>query len=149
MDHTGYITWKKEYSVGVDEIDNQHKELLNLTNNTINHCTGDKAAKWDYFNRIVRMGIENIRHHFSTEEAIMIKTNYPGLAEHQAEHAAMLSRITELLAEIESGKRELDLLEIAAFIRDWILSHIPSFDKNAAEYFRKGTREQEQSCPNG
>jgi hemerythrin len=138
MDHTGYITWKKEYSVGVDIIDNQHKELLNLINNAINHCTGDKAAEWDYFNRIMRMGIENIRHHFSTEEAVMLKMNYPQLAEHQAEHAGMLSQIAELIAEIESGKRELDLLKIAFFIRDWILSHIPSFDKNAAEYFRKG-----------
>jgi hemerythrin len=124
--------------VGVEKIDNQHKELLNLVNDSINHSTGNAGAERNFFDRIIRIGVDYLKTHFFTEEQIMLQTGYPGYDAHKAEHDAMVKNLTDTIANIESGKTPLNLLEFSLFLRDWFLNHIPSFDKPAEECFKRG-----------
>jgi hemerythrin-like metal-binding protein len=133
-----FIVWQPEYSIGVVEIDYQHKELLNLVNYTINNCTGNKIEEKKYFNKIIDGTIKQMKEHFSTEERIMEKTNYPKYNDHKSEHEKVIKELSEIVEGIKDGTIELKLIEIASFLKDWILDHIPRYDKDAKEYFLKG-----------
>jgi hemerythrin len=147
MRRTEYTYWQPEFSVGVEEIDNQHKELLNLVNDSINHSTGNTKAERNFFDKIIRIGIDYLKTHFSTEEQIMIKTGYHGYGAHKTEHDAMVKTLTDLIDNIESGKTSLNLLEFSLYLRDWFLNHIPAFDKPAEEYFKQGANVQSNLSP--
>ncbi|MDR0718124.1 MAG: bacteriohemerythrin [Treponema sp.] len=133
-----YIVWLPEYSVGVAEIDYQHKELLNFMNYAINHCTGNKREEMKFFNKTVDSAIENLTNHFSTEEKIMEKTNYPKYNEHKKEHDKITEELIVMIEGIKNGTVELELAEVISFLKNWILNHIPQYDKEAKEYFLKG-----------
>jgi hemerythrin len=134
-----YVSWQSEYSVGVTEIDNQHKEVLNLINYIFSNCTGDRKAELQCFNRIAKVAPGDFRNHFSTEETIMRETGYPKYAEHKAEHDTILENIEALIGRVAKHPEDLELLVLAEFLRDWVLAHIPNFDNPAAEYFRRGS----------
>jgi hemerythrin len=133
-----YVSWSQDYSIGVDEIDRQHKDLLNLINYVINHCTGNEKEEKDFFDGIIENVIKHLKEHFSTEEKIMKKTNYPAYNEHKEKHTAMLNELAGILEKIEEGKIALNLFELTDFLKNWILDHIPTQDKKASEYFQKG-----------
>jgi hemerythrin len=48
----------------------------------------------------------------------------------------MVETVVGVVDEVRSGARELDLTWLTSYLRDWILDHIPKYDKDAAEYFR-------------
>jgi hemerythrin len=133
-----YIVWLPEYSIGVAEIDYQHKELLNLMNYIINHCTGNKREEMEFFDKTIDGAIENLARHFSTEEKIMEKTNYPKYNEHKKEHDKLTEELTGMIEGIKNGTIELKLAEIISFLKKWMLNHIPQYDREAKEYFLKG-----------
>jgi hemerythrin len=136
-----FVSWKSEYSINVNEIDNQHKEVLNFINYIFSKSSNDKEVERKYFNRVMNSGIKELMYHFSCEEEIMIKTKYPKYEEHKIEHEKLLTTVSELVRQIESGEAELNLFSIAEFLRDWVLSHIPAHDNPAAEYFKIGISE--------
>jgi hemerythrin len=127
-----------EYSIGVAEIDHQHKELLNLINYTIKNCTGNKIEERKYFNKIIDSTIKQMKEHFFTEEGIMEKTNYPKYNDHKEEHEKVIRELSEIVEGIKNETIELKLNEIASFLKNWVLDHILQYDKDAKEYFLKG-----------
>jgi hemerythrin len=138
MQKTEYVFWRSDFSVGVEKIDNQHKELLNLVNDSISRCTGNAETERIFFDKIIRIGLNYLKDHFSTEEQIMIKTGYQNYDEHKTEHDNMIKNVTDMVNDIESGKTPLNLLRFTLFLRDWFLNHIPVFDKSAEDYFKGG-----------
>jgi hemerythrin len=138
MQKTEYIVWRPEFSVGVEEIDNQHKELLNLVNDSINHSTGNAESERNFFDTIIRIGVNYLQNHFSTEEQIMVKTAYQNYDAHKKEHDDMIKTVSDMIDDIESGKTPLNLLRFSLFLRDWFLNHIPTFDKPTEECFKRG-----------
>jgi hemerythrin len=138
MAKMNYVSWRQEYSVGVDEIDYQHKDLLNLVNYAMNHCTGNKEEERKFFDGIIENVIKHLKDHFSTEEKIMEKTNYPKYNEHKDEHDKTIDFLIKNTEEIKQGKIELNLFEITEYVKNWILGHVPEHDKEASVYFKKG-----------
>src|ERR1035437_10171856 len=92
-----WVHWKNEYSLGILEIDNQHKSLI--------HCFASIEASikaghtWSstHFN-IVSLK-EVARFHFSCEEALMRLFGYPDIEEHSSQHEHFFT----FLAEIENN----------------------------------------------
>jgi hemerythrin len=139
MNEISYIVWQSEYSVDVALIDNQHKDLLNLVNLALGNCTGNKKNEKEFFDRMINPTIKHLQFHFETEEKIMTQTRYPDYDTHSGEHKKLLEIMTQERNTIQSGKKELDLLWLSCYLRDWLLEHIPTHDKPAAEYFRRGS----------
>ncbi|MDR1586735.1 MAG: bacteriohemerythrin [Treponema sp.] len=135
-DKVEYIVWKQEYSVEVEEIDNQHKELLNIVNSLLSCYLGNKTKGKEFFIKIINGAFEHIKFHFATEENIMQETHYPNYAEHKAEHDNMVGNLTVLINDTVSGKIEFDVLAFALNLKDWFLNHIPEHDIKAKECFK-------------
>jgi hemerythrin len=137
------VTWSPTFSVGIRLIDEQHKELLNLTNDLFNHCVGDEEAERAYFAKVIHEAVNYVKIHFSTEEKIMRKTNFGGYLDHKREHDAFVLMVVEQVQAFNDGKK-FNLTVFTKFLKNWILTHIALKDKQYFEYFKKvATRKQD------
>ena len=130
------VKWSSTFSVGVKQIDDQHKGLLDLVNDMFNHVTGDEAAEKEYFTQVIKRAVQYVKVHFNTEEQIMLHTNFRGYAEHKKAHDAFVLTVVENIKNFEAGKR-LVLSEFTKFLKEWILTHIAIMDKQYFGYFKE------------
>jgi len=72
------IKWKKEFSVGIKKLDNQHKKIIKILNQflTINPGEHGKGGNEKEIEKILDNLLEYIKEHFRTEEEYMLKYDY-------------------------------------------------------------------------
>jgi hemerythrin len=133
-----FVEFGPEYSMGVPELDKQHKELANQLNEAIKHCTGKKADEKTFYDKNTRKSIEFLKNHFETEEKLLKKTKYDHLSKHKSEHKEMLKKLIKMNDDIEKNRVELDLFYVTAFIKEMVVKHIKTFDLRTKEYFVEG-----------
>jgi len=132
-------TWSEKYMLGVEEIDAQHKRFFDATQELyfkILNSAGEEAVQ-ESLGFLKKYAIE----HFATEEAMMEKHGYPGLAEHKKEHAAFIERLEGLADEFDVFKAPTQEMadKILQLSQDWLLEHIADEDTHYAPYVKKET----------
>ena len=123
--------WKEDFSVGVREIDMQHKNLVIMINNLFD-AMREKNGQ-EVLSEIVDRMVNYARTHFSTEETYMLKYNYPGYAEHKAEHDEFTAKAIDLRRRLNDKTLVLSL-EVIRFLKDWLSNHILVNDKKYGPY---------------
>jgi hemerythrin len=130
------VQWHSSYSVGIKLIDDQHQELIRMTNALFRSCLqGDKAAR-EFFRKVIRSALDYIKFHFSTEEKIFILVNYPLAAVHKKEHEGFVIEVIKQAKDFEEGRKFVPNA-FARFLKNWVLSHIAVSDKKYAEYIQQ------------
>ena len=126
------IPWKDDFSVNVQEIDMQHKNLVRMINELFNAMELKKGqeALADIVNRMVKYAGT----HFATEERYMLKYDYPGYLEHKAEHDRFVTKAIELQERLNQ-KSFVVSLEVIRFLKEWLSDHILGTDKKYGPYF--------------
>ncbi|GFZ31633.1 bacteriohemerythrin [Clostridium zeae] len=124
------ITWKDEYTVGVELIDSQHKRLLEIANDVYELTKNSFIT--DKYDRIVEV-IEELRDytifHFKSEEEYMLSIGYKKFLSHKVEHDDFVNKVNSLdLNQIDESQQK-HLLEILEFVIKWIDEHILQKDK--------------------
>ena len=131
------LDWKSSYSVGVKELDEHHKRLLQL----INDFSDEKPTYND--KRCFIILNELIKYaelHFSAEESLMQQYSYDELNLQQKEHEAFMDKIFELNKELADKGAEV-FSELVIYLKGWYISHILGTDKNYKRFFeRKGAK---------
>lgn len=126
------LLWLPEYSVGHPLLDAQHKKLQWLCHAAAyylgNHFD-DEAER--YKDILHDLGVY-AQQHFSTEEALLERIGYPGLAAHQAEHQAYLAKLSMAIAEMLGG--QLYPQELAEWLSDWWLHHTLGADSEYSSF---------------
>lgn len=127
------MQWDDSFSIGIDEIDHQHKMLLDCF--TLLQDAIDKGGRWmDVHFPLVQLR-EYAHIHFGVEESLMRMSDYPGTAEHIECHRKILGKLEEL--EKESLRRDI-AEEVTAVLRHWLIGHIMRTDKDYARHFANG-----------
>lgn len=122
------MQWKDEYSVGIAEIDDQHKVLIELFS-VIDGAIGGRESWSEVFFKLEHLR-EHARFHFAVEESLMRIHGYPGLPEHGDQHKHFLSKLDQL--QMTTLSRHVTLNTIH-YLRDWHAEHIQAADR---EYVR-------------
>ena len=120
------IEWDDSLSVGVQEIDAQHTELvkiLNQLNDTMVHGQDPVRVQ-----ALLGSLVSHTREHFAAEEAMMAMAGYPHLEEHRQQHCELIRKVETCLARFERGETGLSL-HLMNFLRDWLKIHILVQDK--------------------
>ena len=119
------LKWGKILSVGVEEIDEDHRKLVDIFN-VLNHAVAEDESP-DYLRAILEELINCTVWHFSHEERLMLKHRYPEMAEHQAEHRDLIKSAQELQQELlRADKAVAD--EHIVFLERWLTEHIFTAD---------------------
>ncbi|MGE5671717.1 MAG: bacteriohemerythrin [Fibrobacterota bacterium] len=121
-----FMEWNDSMSVGVQQIDNEHKKLVDLVN-TLNDSMKNgksKEALQIVFSELVDYTIE----HFSNEELLMQKVNYSNITGHKREHDELTKKVRVLKDDFISGKMMVSI-EVRDFLKNWIVNHIQKTDK--------------------
>ncbi len=129
-----YISWKKEYSVGIESIDNEHQKLLGLINRFLT-ASQDHPSSF-YEQEALDELIDYTRYHFKHEEELMAKHDYPGLEAHKKEHHKMVARVNELVEEYNINGQEA-LEHTAGYLKHWLVNHIQVVDQQYSDYMHK------------
>ncbi len=114
--------WKPEYSVGVEEIDAQHRYLFELW--LMLDSIRDQEENRRSRRQVILSLLDYVDLHFSTEEGYY--RDHPRYAEHRALHRAFVDRIRAFEQEMEEDR--LNLQAMADFLRDWLIDHIVNTD---------------------
>lgn len=122
------MEWKNSYSVGVPELDNHHRHLIDQLNRAYSACMISKQR--DVFCSIIKDLADYANYHFAAEEQLMQEHSYPGLPVHHEEHVQFASKISKLLNEIPIGTDEctMDLVELTQLLMNWLSHHILEVD---------------------
>lgn len=126
------VEWKEDYSVSVENFDNQHKKLFDLINNL--HDAMKKGASSAVIPGIIDELFDYTQKHFSNEEELFVRYNYPEFENQKNAHTTFLNKISEFKKDFESGKLGLSI-EIISFLNDWLVSHIKGADKKYGKFF--------------
>jgi hemerythrin len=133
MDDDILVEWDDRYSVNIQLIDDQHKELINMTNSLYKGClSGDEAAR-SYFMETIRGTVDYVKYHFSAEEKMLENVKYPDIVQHKREHESFIKQILEDVEKFQEGKKFVPNVFVR-FLKDWILTHIAVQDKKYSEY---------------
>ncbi|BBD06766.1 bacteriohemerythrin [Desulfovibrio ferrophilus] len=129
-----FVQWDERMSVGVETIDQQHRELLELMNSLHETCSGD-ACQPDAVQKAADQFSEYTRYHFSTEEQFMDSTSYPEFDEHMEQHMECSMKAADFFGDYLAGGGEVgrDMLE---YLKQWLINHILKTDRKLGLHLR-------------
>jgi hemerythrin-like metal-binding protein len=127
------IEWKPEYSVKVEEIDDQHKHLVaqidRLSEALYSENINEETSA--ILDELSRYAIE----HFETEEKYFDKFHYIDAVPHKEEHLKFQKKIETLIRFHNAGSEvSIDLID---FLEDWLIDHLMEQDQKYVECFRE------------
>lgn len=125
------IVWGDVLSVGIDEIDEDHRKLVNIFN-ILNHSVTEGASP-EYLAAVLEELINCTVWHFSHEERLMLKYGYEGTEEHKAEHQELIESAKEIQLNILQGYKAIAEKDIEMLER-WLTGHILSTDMKFGTY---------------
>ena len=122
-----FFEWSEKYSVGVQAIDDQHKRLFGLINDSFEAMRagmGDAAL-----GKVLDGLVDYTKTHFRFEEKLLQSNGYPSLAAHQKVHEGLTAQVMDLAAKFKAGKTTLSI-QTGSFLKDWLSNHILTTDKS-------------------
>ncbi len=128
------ITWNDNYSVNVEEIDNQHKELIRIINELYVSVVDGKNS--NTMDKIFKDLTEYATTHFKTEEDYFDKFKYSESSFHKQQHKDIAEKIEEFKKRNAAGRKILDS-EILCFLMSWFVNHVILIDKRFTECFKE------------
>jgi hemerythrin len=120
------LAWSNMFSVGVKDIDDQHKKLVELAN-ALNDAMKAGKGKETLGNILSELVTYTVTH-FAFEERLMEKHKYPMSPQHRQEHKDLVKTVGEFKTKFEQGDAALTS-EVMTFLRDWLTKHIMNSDK--------------------
>jgi len=125
------LSWSDKFSVGVDEIDRQHKHMMRLINNIDEVLV--KGGNYESITPIVSELVDYAKTHFSYEEKLLKANNCPEFERHQKSHIQLHKELTDWQEKLKNCNPDM-LKEMMTILRLWFPGHILSADKKHAEY---------------
>jgi hemerythrin len=125
------IVWGDVLSVEVDEIDEDHRKLVNIFN-ILNHAVTERESP-EYLAAVLDELINCTIWHFSHEERLMLKYGYEDMEEHKADHRELIASAKKLQQEILQADKPVAEEDIE-FLERWLTEHILTSDMRLGSY---------------
>ncbi len=126
------LSWKDEYSVGIEAVDHEHRELIDLINRLHDELDAP-AAKLTvpaFFGDLLK----GISAHFALEEKFMRDRGYNALDAHKGDHERLLDDLCEIMDAYEHSE-DIDRVELAQRLDTWFTRHFRTHDARLHQAF--------------
>ena len=128
------MEWNNDFSVSINEIDSQHKIIIELINEV------DEAAKspdeHEKLAHILQELINYTKTHFAVEESLMRIFNYPEYVSHKRKHDLLIYRINNFQEQFNKGNNFITK-ELHFFLQDWLIKHIQKVDMEYVPFMKE------------
>jgi hemerythrin len=131
------LVWTQALSVGVEEIDAQHRELFRRAARLLD---GIQRGEPEELGELVLFLHQYAVEHFGAEEEQMRRTRFPGYARHKAEHDRFVSDLLALAREHErSGAGAFASLKVSHWLTAWLREHVSGTDAELGKFLLRRT----------
>ena len=121
------IVWIEEYSIGNEEIDEQHKVLFAMINDFFHQDNKEAAIL------LFQSLSSYIDLHFEAEENLLRQINYPDTEEHIKKHGELREKFHLLRGKLDDYDIDVHH-KIAMFLYNWLAKHILKADMEYKSY---------------
>ena len=125
------FAWKDSYSIGVQEIDSQHRRLFSLADEL--HAAMNSGKGKDVLQAVLQNLITYTRTHFAAEEQLKERCGYPELALHKVLHDEMTKKVLQLQRDFQSGQMMISI-DVMQFLSNWLRQHIGASDRKYVRF---------------
>ena len=127
------LEWNMEFELGIESIDRQHRELYRKIDHLSLSIYQGKGK--DELRQLIKYLKSYIEEHFTYEENILERTDYPDLEAHKQQHLRFIDYFKELDHEIKSrGADNFLAIKVEKEIRTWWTQHELKFDRLYVPY---------------
>ena len=141
------IEWSEDYELGNSFVDSQHKRLFELVGKIGKSCNEneeeeekEEGEEEEYINNICEtldFLLQYTVQHFSDEEALQLKYNFPEYEYHKKLHEEFEATVSEKVAEFKEKGSTKDLSDtINEFVMAWLVNHILKEDMKIGAYIK-------------
>lgn len=138
------LKWKLEWhdgmSVGIPEIDNDHKQFILLINE-LNRSIAERMRPVEIKKRL-QLIVDDAQRHFEREEKCLRECQYPDAGGHARAHANILQSLQKIMESFMPFGLEAEWIDAALAIKEILISHILTEDMKYANYL-KGRKRQD------
>ena len=127
-----YMKWEPGFNLGIPEIDNQHKKIIDLIN-ALNQAFVDNVTN-EKIGEILDEMKEYASRHFKTEEDYFNKTDFPLKKEHVAQHEYFVTKVEDFTTNFNNGQPIT--FRLMKFLRSWWTNHILDSDREYVEIIK-------------
>lgn len=127
-----FMKWEPGFNLGIEEIDKQHKKIVELIN-TLNTAILNKDADLKISSMLDEM-TDYADYHFKTEEGYFKEYHYPLLEEHIKQHSAFIEKVKQFKEKHESGHSIT--FRLMNYLRKWLTNHILDSDREYVDIIK-------------
>ncbi|MCX8172843.1 MAG: bacteriohemerythrin [Archaeoglobaceae archaeon] len=124
------MNWNENFNVGVEEIDEQHKKLVEMLSNLLSEMKRGQGKI--LISKTIEEMMNYAKVHFATEEKYMALYKYPNFAYHKKEHEKFIESAKNFYENYMKGN--LTAVELMNFLKNWLVEHILGSDKNLGKF---------------
>jgi len=128
------IKWDDKYSVNVSIIDEEHKKLIDIINETI--LAKEYNSNLRSISEILVEMTVYAKEHFKTEETYMSNFKYHDYKSHKDEHQNFSKNILDYCKSLMNGNYQI-IEDITKYLQQWLVHHIQETDKKYTYCFNK------------
>lgn len=130
--------WTEKYSVGLAELDEQHKHFIEICNRLIDMAESKELDREKALIQINELG-DYAMYHLGEEERLFAEHEYPDAQEHITAHDEFRVKIDELVNKVRDEEKDVRLAVFDAvnYAVEWLLSHILQTDKKYTKFFNE------------
>ena len=136
------IAWSDYLSVGVPEMDEEHRQFISRVND-LNKAIIESEDK-KTVERMMNLMLMEAAHHFWHEQELLARWNYPETAAHTAKHAELTAQFERVMNEFA----ESDISFVWAFkglhLKQLLVEHLVKEDMKYPDFLRAKTGQTRQ-----
>ena len=125
---------KPEYYIGIDMIDQEHKQLFDYANEAYELLQEEFTPdKYDRIDAILEKLRDYTVKHFSDEEAYMESIQYKKIFTQKIQHQEFINKLDEFIDQHEKdegdqAEQDEQIMDILNYLTDWLINHILHVD---------------------
>jgi len=129
------IKWNDGLSVGIANIDEQHKKFVDIINKLFD-ARREKTSP-EVMGKLIDELTDYARVHFKTEELYFEMYDYPEAKEHKEEHDQLVSKVQEFKEKFDDGSDLFVAGNLATFLNTWLSDHLIKIDKKYSRFLHE------------
>lgn len=139
---TWKIEWNDSMSVGIPEIDEDHKRFVFLIDE-LNRAIAGQMDLSEVKKRLQRL-IDDAEQHFSHEEKLFKQWKYPDAKDHAKKHENVLKSLQAVMDKFISYDFQSEWIDAGIEVKDILITHLLTEDMKYAEFYRNARKAHEK-----